>query len=198
MKPGFAMRLLAACAGAAALLGCSSNDGPVGGAVTGEVDMHCVMNDAKVAQAVGMCLTGEVDAGAAAPDAGAGGGGNGFGPPIFNAEGDDDDCKYHVKWTSTPVRRTSDITFSVNVVRLFDGMPAKGAGATIDAVLNDVYPTPSSNIGSSEPSDGNYKIGPVKLDKSGRWVVRFHFYETCSDIPDDSPHGHIAFYVDVP
>jgi len=36
------------------------------------------------------------------------------------------------------------------------------------------------------------------FDKSGRWVVRFHFFESCSDVPDDSPHGHVAFYIDVP
>ena len=64
--------------------------------------------------------------------------------------------------------------------------------------LDDIHPTPSVNVISMESAGGNYKVGPVKLDQSGRWVVRFHFYETCSDIPEDSPHGHVAFYVDVP
>jgi hypothetical protein len=36
------------------------------------------------------------------------------------------------------------------------------------------------------------------FDQSGRWVVRFHYFETCSDVPEDSPHGHVAFYIDVP
>jgi hypothetical protein len=28
--------------------------------------------------------------------------------------------------------------------------------------------------------------------------VRFHLHENCSDVPEDSPHGHAAFYVSVP
>lgn len=32
----------------------------------------------------------------------------------------------------------------------------------------------------------------------GRWMVRSHLYETCSDEPEDSPHGHAAFFVTVP
>jgi hypothetical protein len=45
---------------------------------------------------------------------------------------------------------------------------------------------------------GTYSVGPVRFDQAGRWFVRFHFYETCSDAPEDSPHGHVAFWVDVP
>jgi hypothetical protein len=33
---------------------------------------------------------------------------------------------------------------------------------------------------------------------AGRWNVRFHMYEQCSDLTEDSPHGHITFFVDVP
>ncbi|HTA93571.1 MAG TPA: hypothetical protein VK745_28530 [Polyangiaceae bacterium] len=39
--------------------------------------------------------------------------------------------------------------------------------------------------------------GPIVLDESGRWVVRFHFYEQCID-QDNSPPRHAAFLVGVP
>jgi hypothetical protein len=42
-----------------------------------------------------------------------------------------------------------------------------------------------------------FQGGPLRFDRSGRWVVRFHFYEDCND-GESSPHGHIAFFVDVP
>jgi len=47
-------------------------------------------------------------------------------------------------------------------------------------------------------SPGVYSVGPVRFDQAGRWTVRFHFFETCLDAREDSPHGHAAFYVDVP
>jgi hypothetical protein len=50
---------------------------------------------------------------------------------------------------------------------------------------------------SPEISPGTYRVGPILFDKPGRWVVRFHFFETCFDAPD-SPHGHAAFYIQVP
>jgi hypothetical protein len=173
-------------------------------AVAGELDTHCTMNDEEIKAPLGMCMTGGGSASApdAAPadhDGGAGGaGGSDFGATLFNAEGDDDDCKYHVKWTSTAVKENVGVTFEVNVVRRIDGKPAMGADVQIEAFLNAVHPTPSTNIKNAESSGANYSIGPVVFDAPGRWTVRFHFYETCSDVPSDSPHGHAAFYVDVP
>ena len=32
----------------------------------------------------------------------------------------------------------------------------------------------------------------------GKWTVRFHFNEICCDVNSDSPHGHAAFFVNVP
>jgi hypothetical protein len=58
--------------------------------------------------------------------------------------------------------------------------------------------SPSFEITAPEKPAGSYAIGPIVFDRSGRWVVRFHFYETCSDVPPDSPHAHVAFYIDVP
>src|SRR5205085_2224712 len=89
--------------------GCSSGpSGPTGGPVTGAVDMHCVMNDMETKTPVGVCIPAgtPVEAGAA-DDGGASDGGGAapeFGPPMYNSEADDDDCKYHVKWSSTAVR----------------------------------------------------------------------------------------------
>src|SRR5438105_12807393 len=83
----------------------SSNGGGTGttaAAVSGAPDTHCsgkeiVVVDPNVCKAQ---TSGNDDAGA---DAGGGGDGCGgdYGPTMFNSEGDDDDCKYHVKWTST-------------------------------------------------------------------------------------------------
>jgi hypothetical protein len=42
-----------------------------------------------------------------------------------------------------------------------------------------------------------YEGGPLRFDQPGRWVVRFHFYESCND-SEVSPHSHVAFFVDVP
>jgi len=197
MKLGSMIRLLTFSAGVAGLVGCgsSSPSGATGGAVTGAVDMHC--GDMKTP--VGACITPGSDAGAAiGPDAGANSGGSDFRDPMFNAEGDDDDCKYHVKWTSTPVRRNGDVTFNVTVTKLTDGSPATMADVQIEAFLNPTHPTPSLDITNTESPAGTYQVGPVRFDAMGDWTVRFHFYEMCSDLPDDSPHGHAAFFVRVP
>ena len=45
---------------------------------------------------------------------------------------------------------------------------------------------------------GNSMPDPINFDAAGDWTVRFHFYETCNDAPEDSPHGHAAFFVHVP
>jgi hypothetical protein len=195
--------------------GCSSSSSSTStaAAVAGPVDMHCVMNDEPIKQQIGECVAEGADAStsalssddagsdAGADDASADGGDNGgsdFGATLYNSEGDDDDCKYHVKWTSTSVKESSGATFDVNLVRLFDGKPATGADVQVEAFLTETHPTPSVDIKTTETAGGNYQIGPVTFDAPGKWTVRFHFYETCSDTPEDSPHGHAAFFVNVP
>jgi hypothetical protein len=180
-----------------ALGGCgsSSPSGPVGGPVTGALDMHCVENGEQVKEPIGECLTGAV---AADPDAGAEDPSGDYGETQFNAEGDDDDCKYHVSWTATPIRVDSNVTFTVVATRLFDDAPATGAGIRPEVFLNSTHPAPSPSKGASESPTGTYKVGPIRFDTPGRWTVRFHFYEDCNDAPEDSPHGHVAFFVDVP
>ena len=136
--------------------------------------------------------------GGADADAGDAGVMSEYGATMYNAEGDDDDCKYHVSWKSTAVKENAGVTFDVNAIRRVDGQPATGANVVLEVFLNVVHPTPSVNITNTESPGGNYKVGPVIFDAPGKWTVRFHFYETCSDLPEDSPHGHAAFYVNVP
>jgi hypothetical protein len=193
------MSLFVICAGAAPLASCgSSNDGPVGGAVAGALDMHC----GTMTQQIGQCVTdtGGTDAGAAAadPDGGTSTGGSDFGDTMYNAAGNDDDCKYHVVWTSTPIRQNTDVTFNVTLTRLLDMTPSTGDDITIEAFLTDTHPTPSVDIKSMDKGGGNYSVGTVRFDAAGMWTVRFHFNEMCSDAPEDSPHGHAAFFVNVP
>ena len=40
--------------------------------------------------------------------------------------------------------------------------------------------------------------GPIQFDMPGRWLIRFHVYHTCLDLVNTSPHGHAAFFLNVP
>jgi len=176
--------------------GSSDNTKPLGGAVTGALDSHCTVGGQMIKQAIGACLTGGQ---ATDPDAGVTSGDDDA-PVLYNAEGDDDDCKYHVSWTSTPVRGTGDVTFTVTLTRLADGAPATGADVSPEVFLGASHVTPTVDIPSVETpaASGIYKVGPIRFDQAGQWVVRFHFYERCADAPQDSPHGHASFYLSVP
>jgi YtkA-like len=170
---------------------CSSgNSGPAGGAVVGTADTHCTLGDGGlVVQATSQasCMSGGGDAGALD-----------LGPTMFNAEGDDDDCKYHVKFSSTPVYEHTDVTFTVTATNKGDGGPATGANIDPEVFLSSTHPAPNSNVKTTESAPGTYQVGPIQFDLAGRWTVRFHLYENCEDVLPDSPHGHAAFYVDVP
>jgi hypothetical protein len=144
------------------------------------------------------------DAAPPSRDAGAADDGGEPAPEIhYNAESDDDDCKYHVKFTATPVAVNQNVTFNVTVTRLAENnAPATNADVVIESYVadNDLHVIPNSGQKATEtpPNSGKYVVGPVRFDQSGRWVVRFHFYETCDDIFEDSPHGHVGFFYDVP
>ena len=60
------------------------------------------------------------------------------------------------------------------------------------------HPGDTARAVTTEQPPGNYTIGPVRFDASGTWTVRFHLNENCLDLTPDSPHGHAAFYLDVP
>jgi allantoicase len=182
---------------AAAGCGSSAASGPVGGPVTGAVDDHCFMNDALMKAKIGVCETpgasdaGAPDGGAVVPE---------MGEPLFNSEGYDDDCKYHVSWTSTPIRKNELVTFTVTLEGLDPAGPVKGADIDTDVFMGDTIVAPNTGSTSTEsPADsGTYKVGPIKFTQSGEWVVELHFFEECSDEPADSPHGHIGFRINVP
>ena len=186
--------LFVVCSGALAL-GCKSSTtekaeagptGPVGGAVQGATDAHC----AGAATTIGMCTADAPDAGPPT---------HVFGATMYNDQGDDDACKYHLSWSASPIQENTNVIFTVKGTRLADGQPANGADVGITAFLTDgSHPTPSTQINNGELPDGVYNVGPVVFDAPGMWTVRFILYPTCSDTPPDSPQGHAAFYVSVP
>jgi hypothetical protein len=183
------------------LPGCGGDSSGSGESVAGPVDTHCIVGGSKQAKPVGMCVaaaTVGADHVHDAADAGVGDGGateGEYGATLFNAEGDDDECKYHVRFTSAGAP-SSGVTFTVHVDKLVAATPALAAGVEVEAFLDETHPAPASGT-STEIAAGTYRVGPVVFDKPGRWTVRFHLYESCSDVPEDTPHGHLAFYYDV-
>ena len=180
--------------GVLASAGCgSSSDGPRVTPVTGAIDGHCSGVDPIVVNEAS-CAPPSTGGGTTAPEPAA--------PILYNSEGDDDDCKYHVKFSMTAADINQDLTFTVTTTKLADGTPAGGVNVQIESYLadNDLHPVPNDNTMTTETPAGSGvdKVGPVKFDAYGRWVVRFHLREDCDDTMEDSPHGHVAFYVNVP
>ena len=89
------------------------------------------------------------------------------------------------------------VTLTVTAITTLDGTALAGAQASAEIFLSNTHPAPNSNVKSVEGPAGVYTIGPVRFDMAGNWTVRFHLFEDCHDT-DDSPHGHIAFFVEVP
>jgi hypothetical protein len=190
-----------------------------GGAVSGAMDTHCADNCAGSMPACDpgsnqmcinqTCVTAVQQSMCAVPDAGpppsvdAGPPECPYGPTNNNAVADDDDCKYHVTWTSTPICENTDVFFTVVANYRNTNASAGPTGAIRNAMtiaevfLNDTHPAPNSNQTVVENPPGTYKVGPIRFDAPGKWTVRFHYYEDCQDTPS-SPHGHSAFYVNVP
>ncbi len=212
---------------AAACAGCSSSDGAApagaagasvdggdgaaacaapGGATPGPADTHCTDAD-------GGSVVQPTSAASCTPDGGAGTDAGveeacPFGDTMFGQEADDDDCKYHVRWTSEPVcQGAGGVRFAVTVTRKSDGAPATGAmtmadvftTSPADAACDDAssHAGPNSGVILDEGAGGTY-TGALAFDQSGAWTVRFHFYGECEDALEDSPHGHAAFHVSVP
>jgi hypothetical protein len=166
---------------------CEGGGGPV--TSTAAEEDHCAAG----AQKVGMCRSAAADDDAAADE-------EEEHETNTGNEAADDDCKYHVSFSNTCIRLNEPVTFTVKLDTLSDGKPAKGAEPSNPEIFLEEgnHPSPSNDIRATEGPDGTYEIGPIVFDRSGRWVVRWHFFEDCSDIPEDSPHGHVAFYIDVP
>ncbi len=192
--------------------------GPVGGSVVGPPDDHCDEPDggriAQVTTAEG-CTAG-ADAAPAGGDDGGGSGDpcagdmNAYGAVMYDNWGSDDDCKYDVSWQSTPICENQPVYFTVIATKRVDGTPVTGvevngefvaANPRPDVVLSCDHPipnVPAPRNPSPEVGPGTFVVGPIAFDKPGRWVFRLHFNEECQDYSPESPHGHAAFYIDVP
>jgi len=197
---------------------CTSEGGPV----AGPADDHCVAEDGdQITQPIGLCTDGAAGAsgndgggGAAGSDAGGHGGEDehehehehdeGGEEPYevrYGSRAADDDCKYDARFTNTCIVVGKPVTFSLSLRQRKTGNPGSGAHPNSPEIFladNPSHISPSNSIKATESPLGTYQIGPIVFDVAGRWVVRFHYFEECSDVPPDSPHGHVAFYVDVP
>jgi hypothetical protein len=148
-----------------------------------------------------------------------------YGDTLFGHEGPDDDCKYQVSWTSTPLCESMPlgngnfgpgVVFTVVATYLGTTMPLTGAQTHIEYYLTEpdeagadasfcdditVHPGPSSIATGlyemTETTPGTY-VGEIAFDAPGAWTLRFHFNEDCLDILPDSPHGHAAFHLLLP
>jgi YtkA-like len=117
---------------------------------------------------------------------------------MYGTMGDDDDCKYHVSWTATPIYENYNVYFMVVATSLTTMQAVTGANIFAEVYLNDSHTAPPTMQSAVENPPGTYKVGPIQFDEPGTWTVRFHLFENCLDYADDSPHGHAAFYIDVP
>jgi hypothetical protein len=183
-------------------------------APAGYSDMHCIQNGMEIKQETDQASCNiQPDGGDDGDDAGddaaavpIDGGPTGdcdpseFGATMYGTSGSDDDCKYDVSWTSTPIcENQNGVWFTVTATKRADGTPLTGAAPYIESVLACAHASPTPVQPSApEGPPGTYKIGPIFFDKPGSWVVRFHFYGNCADGVDSSPHGHAAFFVTVP
>ena len=207
----------AACSGSAAAPdgGATTGADSPSGVVIGPLDSHCTGSDGGLTiQPVGACqvvdstsvpantascnISFDSDGGAGADDSDGGIASSDYGPTMYGSAADDDDCKYFISWTATPITQNADTYFTVTALRLADMAPASCAGIRPDVSLSISHGAPAPRNPSTEIAPGVYKVGPIKFDAAGIWTVRFHFFEECSDSPEDSPHGHAAFYVKVP
>jgi hypothetical protein len=198
------------------------------GEVIGPPDSHCAAPDGGLTvQTIGVCQvidparvpaasstcsvpftedagTGPAPNADAAASGDAGAPASPYGPTMYGSAGNDDDCKYYLSWISTPIVEKADTYFTLTALRLQDSQPATCAGVVPDVFLDppgggfSTHGVPPPPHPSPEIMPGVYKVGPIRFDQAGTWTVRFHLFEECSDSRADSPHGHAAFFVNVP
>jgi hypothetical protein len=195
----------------------SSDTGALGGPVAGASDDHCA-EATPVAVDPAACSMAESageeggapgspsEAGVAGEDCNATHDAE-YGATLYGNEGDDDDCKYHAQWSSTPIRLNQDFTVTLTtstettqepLEALDDGaLPLSRVEIYQPCQPNRRPPAQNGHPKLTEAAPGVFSAGPLRLDQSGRWVIRFHLYESCID-GEHSPHGHIAFFVNVP
>lgn len=200
---------------------------PEGSAASGPADTHCIVNGVPFVQATGACETTVPDADLGGDDADAAGdaasgddgggdaGNNGtcgessYSATMYGMSGSDDCCKYDVSWTSTPLCENGNVYFTVTARKragldggpsLGDELPLTGAMVVAEVYYHDcMHPAPNaSQTTSTELGNGVYRVGPIVFDEKGLWVVRFHFNPQCTDLVANSPHGHAAFWMNLP
>ena len=177
-----------------------------GAATPGPADTHCAGEDG------GAATVQPTNAASCNPGPGADDGSVDdscpYGDTLFGQEADDDDCKYHLKWSSTPICESAGgVTFTVVVTNKTDNSPTTGAGTRTEVFTTSpgdggcdnqtTHPGPNSGLKLTEGPPGTY-TGLVVFDAPGAWTVRFHIHEECSDLLPTSPHAHAAFHVTVP
>jgi hypothetical protein len=171
----------------------------LGGEVVGINDSHCADGDggAAIKQATNPASCHPAGGGTATGNTD---GGSVYGPTMYNNIGNDDDCKYLVRWTSTHIAEKQDVYFEITATTTVDNTAVTGAAPLAEVFLDDTHPAPKTATAQKpyEISPGTYVIGPVQFDAPGNWTVRFHLDEDCADTLPDSPHGHAAFLVGVP
>jgi hypothetical protein len=164
-----------------------------GGPVPGAADKHC---QGMLLVSVNPTLCTQ------SPDGGSGDDADGgdtmeYGATMYGTMGMDDDCKYDVSYSVPQICENAGTTFTVKATYAVGNAPVTGAMTRAEVFLNDTHPAPNSGVMTTESPIGTYEIGPIVFDASGMWTVRFHFFEGCIDSPA-SPHGHAAFYINVP
>jgi len=184
-----------------------------GSATRGPADSHCVMSmgDGGMPGMGDAGLMVQATSQASCCASGDAGGGDGcpYQPTMDGQEGDDDDCKYHVAWTSSPIcEGAGGVVFTVVATHLGTSTPVTGAHIRPEAFTtsppNDAgcddtssHLSPSTLNVFAEGPPGTY-TGRVVFDQAGAWTVRYHLFENCLDVLPDSPHGHAAFHLAVP
>jgi hypothetical protein len=147
-------------------LACSSSSSTAvvdGGAgiVMGDADNHC-MGVAPIMTSQASCHVG-ADASAPGDDGGAsddaGAGGDDF-TVYYGSVADDDDCKYHVSFTTTPVLVDTAVTFNVTVTKLAENVPATGADVVLESYMADnkfhIIPNNGTVTTETPSSSGKY------------------------------------------
>jgi hypothetical protein len=179
---------------------CSASAG--GPIASTDADKHCIDdNDKKQEVNESAC---KLPPGAPPPETDADAGAPEFGATLNGAEGDDDDCKYHVKWTASCITENTDFTVTVTITNKVDGKPVVTAAGNLDYELyleanGDAHLAPNTNAKYKTTSTpGVYTLGPLRVDQAGKWTLRYHIRWECVDVTEDSPHGHVAFFVKVP
>ena len=84
-------------------------------------------------------------------------------------EGDDDDCKYHVSYTTAPLCENDGIYFVVTASYLTrSGAPLTGACASAELCLSDTHPAPVADGRPPRGTAGGRRAAGHVHDWAGR------------------------------